>query len=730
MPDDTNTPGVFPGDMDNYTPAIIFLERYVDAAQDELDAAINALDQNYNTSKTNIESSALLISATLNAEMSITRGSVRDGYTSSGDALGDIEEPLVSLDKWVIGGLDYNPNKPDYNSPVYYYPGSWYNNKLEGGYGDEPFVRFNLAHEFTVEDDGIPTQFVGSVCHGLVLEREPHHFRAHTIQDGEVMAIIEDDAFFGNMMVIRQTDGLWARYYQLTSFVRWDSTGEHIPFLKVGDAVHAGDQLGLVNERLFVDVCFTDRLRLNYYDWIGSTLADVRANYLALDRVGTEDAPALYKTGTYWGGVDPDVFVYQLDEMTEGQIQTVLFRLNKPITEDVNVLFEVFGDAAILDETNFTFTPDDWYSARGTRIRADETDTYYADETLSLLFSCHSEGEFLNTITHATVLVRNDDVIPAPPGSKSLVFNDFPTSIDEAQAKVFHVQLGSKPTGTVTVVADSTHPDVLNFQWDWQGIKPSKKLVFGPENWFASQPLVIRCPARSLQSNQLVQLHVVANGGGYNNIGVIHNVSVKNINFWDETPAPPPPPPTPPPPPPPPDTPVVPADPVGFVETHTATIANLVWDASDDTTITGYTVKVNDAEWVDVPGQVTTYQVTGLEASTAYVIKLRAVNAVGNSGEVSVSFTSDASGGMPTNLRGIGADTFCTLLFDDPGTGLTPTYEVSINDESNYGDVVTAFFGTDLKCVVFNLVGGTEYTFYLRLKDGPGPSANTTASTI
>ena len=723
MAHDDAASNVFPGDMDDFTPAITFLKRYAKAARVEVEGALTQLDQDYNTAKANIESGTLLVQTTLNAQMTTVRSSVFTGYTTSGEAVGDMETPLVALDQYVSQALDYNPDKPDYNSPVYYYPGSWYNNKLSGGVShDYAVVRYNRLHEFMADDEGVPTQFVGDLCHGLVLhEEESESFEAHAIMDGEVMAVIEDDPFFGNMIVIRQTDGLWARYYQLLNFNRWDWQAEWVPDIKVGDAVHAGDGLALAGDQFFLDVCHTDRLRLNYYDWAGTDLGIIRDNYLALDRVGTGDDPAYYVTGTYYGLIDPDVYIYPLYDMLEGNYQTVYCRLNKPITEDVDVLLQVYGDATIKDAARFTFTPEDWYSAQDTRIYAEQTDTEYVDTSLLLHFQCASDGEFNNVITTRAIQLLNDDYESEPEGPKALIVDSFPTNIDEAQAKVFYVSLGAQPSGTVTVTTLSTHRDVLDFQWEWQGATPSKKLLFDETNYSYRQPLVVRCPARSIQSDQTVVLHIVADGGGYDHVAQAREVRVKNIDFHNETPLPPA---TDPVPDPTPETPV-PDAPTGFAGTPAVTTIALVWDVSDDSSITGYDIKVGDLAWFGIAGtlaEAIPHTVTGLTASTSYVIKIRAVNANGYGADASITVTTLASGvpAAPTNLTAYPTQSTCTLKWDDIRANASdpiPLYQ-SRNDTSLiWEDANAVEFGGLLQCSEANLTANTNYTFHVRLKD-------------
>ena len=444
MPDDTNTPNEFPGDIDNYTPAIIVLKRYVAAARADVETAIAELDKDYNTSKANIESATLLTEATLNSEMTTARASVRDGYTSSGDAFGDIEEPLVSLDKWVVGTLGVNANKPAYNSPVFYYEGSWYNHKLLGA-SLETELQFSRSHEFVAEDEGIPAAYVGDLSHGLVLRNETHRISAHAVQDGEVMAIIEDDPFFGNMIVIRQVDGYWARYYHLANDVRWDYLGEHLPRLRVGDAVHAGEELRNADSGFFVDVCYTDRLKLNYYDWGNADLETVRENYLILDRVGSEAEPAFYKTGTYYEQVIPALYIYPTDSMIEGTVQTINFRLNKPPDHDVTVTIGSLGaPVTFLEDTTFTFTADNWRDARGIAMRAEETDEVYVDEGVVVVFHCVSDGEFNGLGPSRVIPIMNDDEEPDPELPAAIEFFSFPSAMDEGQTKVFQIRLTNR----------------------------------------------------------------------------------------------------------------------------------------------------------------------------------------------------------------------------------------------------------------------------------------------
>lgn len=99
--------------------------------------------------------------------------------------------------------------------------------------------------------------------------------------------------------------------------------------------------------------------------------------------------------------------------------------------------------------------------------------------------------------------------------------------------------------------------------------------------------------------------------------------------------------------------------------TPTATAIPLTWTAStDNVAVTGYEYSTNGTTWVSTGSTATSYTVTGLTASTAYTIQVRAFDAAGNKGTAgSVNATTAA-----------GASYISTV------SALSPTYFLPLDD--------------------------------------------------
>lgn len=113
----------------------------------------------------------------------------------------------------------------------------------------------------------------------------------------------------------------------------------------------------------------------------------------------------------------------------------------------------------------------------------------------------------------------------------------------------------------------------------------------------------------------------------------------------------------------------------------------LNWTAPFDSgsTITKYQVSTdNGTSWTDI-GLVTTYTVTGLTNGTAYTLKLRAVNGIGNSTEASAVGTPAAphSGGDSSSGGSSGSGSTSTIPEKTPNQPVTATTPVTATAGTN-----------------------------------------------
>ena len=120
---------------------------------------------------------------------------------------------------------------------------------------------------------------------------------------------------------------------------------------------------------------------------------------------------------------------------------------------------------------------------------------------------------------------------------------------------------------------------------------------------------------------------------------------------------------------------------------HTDTTVNLSWSgATDDIGVSGYKVYKGNAVEATL-GNVTTYQVTGLNASTPYEFKVRTLDAAGNeSGDsniVSVTTTSGSGGGSGSTSSSIWYESGSTASYSGEvaiGTTSVPSgYKLAVD---------------------------------------------------
>jgi chitodextrinase len=162
----------------------------------------------------------------------------------------------------------------------------------------------------------------------------------------------------------------------------------------------------------------------------------------------------------------------------------------------------------------------------------------------------------------------------------------------------------------------------------------------------------------------------------------------------------------------------------------TASGATLSWAASTDTGgsgLAGYDV-INAANTVVATSTTSTVNLTGLSASTQYILRVRARDGAGNLSNPSaaVTFTTSAGGdstppttpGTPaaSNITSTGATLSWTASTDSGGSGLAGynVYRRQGGTDTLVGQPATTSF------VLTGLTASTQYQFVVRARDGAG----------
>jgi hypothetical protein len=190
-----------------------------------------------------------------------------------------------------------------------------------------------------------------------------------------------------------------------------------------------------------------------------------------------------------------------------------------------------------------------------------------------------------------------------------------------------------------------------------------------------------------------------------------------------------------------------PGVPTGLAGTAAATSVSLAWVAptSDgDSPITDYAVEFgpDTASYTAVtrtPSTAATQTVTGLTASTEYVFRVAAVNAVGTgafTSPITRTTLAPTVPGAPTGLSGIGGGAYIyvplswTAPADNGGAAITDYAIQYTTDGTNWTNVTWSQYGPEE--LVYGLASGTEYTFRVAAVNsvGTGPwSATATVTT-
>ena len=155
---------------------------------------------------------------------------------------------------------------------------------------------------------------------------------------------------------------------------------------------------------------------------------------------------------------------------------------------------------------------------------------------------------------------------------------------------------------------------------------------------------------------------------------------------------------------------------------QTDTTADLSWTAAtDNTAVTGYKV-YKDAVLETTLGNVLSYQVTGLTASTAYNFTVRALDAAGN--ESVVSNTLAITTNVQTDTQAPTASTLSSTVQTDTTADLSwtaATDNTAVTGYKVYKDaVLETTLGNVLSSQVTGLTASTAYNFTVTALDAAG----------
>ena len=185
--------------------------------------------------------------------------------------------------------------------------------------------------------------------------------------------------------------------------------------------------------------------------------------------------------------------------------------------------------------------------------------------------------------------------------------------------------------------------------------------------------------------------------------------------------------------PPPVDTP--PSTPTGLAVNATDdTTATIAWNAStDDVGVAGYNVYLDGAKFNGALVTDITYQIIGLAPGTAYNVRIKAVDTIGQTSTFSAQVTATTTGtapapptppAAPTGLIVSGAtDTTVGLAWDIP---VTPVARYDVTRDA--GPVIAQLDGTANTFTDTGLVPGTRHTYTVRARDDAGLSSPASAA--
>ncbi len=240
-------------------------------------------------------------------------------------------------------------------------------------------------------------------------------------------------------------------------------------------------------------------------------------------------------------------------------------------------------------------------------ITAENNDVDAPDATVTISGATAST---LATAPDSVTLTVSDDDTAGVTLSRTSV------SVNEGSTATYTVKLDTKPTANVVITPTSGDTAAVTVST----AATNNKLTFTTSNWSTPQTVTVTGVQDTDRTNESITVSHSATGGGYGSVS-IDDVTV-SVDDDD-----------------------VPAKPTGLSATAGDAQVSLSWDDPSDASITKYQYQKKagstawETTWTDIPTSAsgetnaTSYTVTSLSNGTAYLFRIRAVNATGNSPE-------------------------------------------------------------------------------------------------
>ena len=199
-------------------------------------------------------------------------------------------------------------------------------------------------------------------------------------------------------------------------------------------------------------------------------------------------------------------------EITEGATGFYTVVLDTEPTDDVTVAIGgASGDVTLLD-SQLTFTPSSWSTAKQVEVKVEKDEDGEVDDSITLTHMVRgADYNNLRNVDSVRVSIQEMDtkeVVIAPSDSEQKLDA---LSTDEGKWKEYRVKLGSQPTGIVIVAVNGDLGDLT--------VRPSQ-LVFTPSTWNRWQTVRVDAgeDADAVQDPAITLMHT-PRGGGYDDVG-------------------------------------------------------------------------------------------------------------------------------------------------------------------------------------------------------------------
>ncbi|MBR4218481.1 MAG: fibronectin type III domain-containing protein, partial [Bacteroidales bacterium] len=165
-----------------------------------------------------------------------------------------------------------------------------------------------------------------------------------------------------------------------------------------------------------------------------------------------------------------------------------------------------------------------------------------------------------------------------------------------------------------------------------------------------------------------------------------------------------------------------------------ARVATLSWTSSNQNVLNfQYQYKADDGEWTALEStSETSVNLTGLDLTTTYTFRVKAVYAAGESDFSTITFTTKSACEQPTDLTAnvLGDLTYATLSWSENGEATNWVLQYDTEDDFSNPIEVTTGFVVEGTNVSYTLTGLIEQTYYARVKPACDTEGALWSSTI